>query len=257
MEQNFSTLTARLCKVETYAASASNVSGSARSWPSLEQVDGSTAAGSHGPGASNDNRNTRRRLDTSSSPADEHARSAVLVRFHVNSTILELRSGSILFGKGPTYQPTINLSQFIARQAPCQAGLYLKQEPNVKTLLPDIKIPFAASKQLSRSANPKPLKTGRSESNLRLCGECWQINSKILFPDGDDEGALIVPCARRSLTNPQHEGSKKWCWKTSVQTCTLLEADSCLLLLHLTCVFLRVSNEVLQRVISQTNTTNE
>ena len=45
---------------------------------------------------------------------------------HVNSTILELRSGSILFGKGPTNQPTIN---FMARQAPCQSGLYLKQEP--------------------------------------------------------------------------------------------------------------------------------
>ena len=45
MEQNFSTLIARLCQVETYAASASSVSGSARSWPLLEQVDGSTAAG--------------------------------------------------------------------------------------------------------------------------------------------------------------------------------------------------------------------
>ena len=57
MEQNFSTLTARMCKFETYAASASNVSGSARSWPTVEQVDGSTAAGSHGPGSSDDNRN--------------------------------------------------------------------------------------------------------------------------------------------------------------------------------------------------------
>ena len=51
LEQNLCTFTARLCKVETYAASASNVSGSARSWPSLEQVDGSTAASSHGPAA--------------------------------------------------------------------------------------------------------------------------------------------------------------------------------------------------------------
>ena len=59
MEQNFSTLTARMCKVETYAASASNVSGSARSWPSGEQVDGSTAARSHGPGSSDDNRNCK------------------------------------------------------------------------------------------------------------------------------------------------------------------------------------------------------
>ena len=81
MEQNFNNLTARVCKVETYAASASNISGSARSWPSLEQVDGSTAAGSRGPGSSSDNRNTRRRLDISPNPDDEHARSAVLLRF--------------------------------------------------------------------------------------------------------------------------------------------------------------------------------
>ena len=36
---------------ETFAASASSVSGSARSWPLHGQLDGSTAAGSHGPGS--------------------------------------------------------------------------------------------------------------------------------------------------------------------------------------------------------------
>ena len=81
MEQNFSALTSRMWKFETYAASASNISGSARSWPTLEQVDGSTAVGSHGPGSSDDNRNTRRRLDPSSSAEDEQSRSAVLFRF--------------------------------------------------------------------------------------------------------------------------------------------------------------------------------
>ena len=81
MEQNFSTITARLCKFETHAASASNVSSSARFWPTLEQVDGSAAAGSHGPGSSDDNRNTRRRLDPSSSAEDEQSRSAVLEKF--------------------------------------------------------------------------------------------------------------------------------------------------------------------------------
>ena len=81
MEQNFSAITARMCKFETHAASASNVSGSGRSWPTLEQVDGSTAAGSHGPGSSDDNRNTRRRLHPSSSAEDEQSRSAVLYKF--------------------------------------------------------------------------------------------------------------------------------------------------------------------------------
>ena len=49
MEQNVSTLTAGMCKFETSALSDSGASGSSRSWLSLEQVDGSTAAGSHGP----------------------------------------------------------------------------------------------------------------------------------------------------------------------------------------------------------------
>ena len=84
MEQNVSTLTARLCKIEGDMVSASSVSGSARSWNVLGQNDGSTAAGSlgsHGPGSSDDNRNTRRRIDTLSSTEDEQSRSAVLFRF--------------------------------------------------------------------------------------------------------------------------------------------------------------------------------
>ena len=45
MEQNISTLTARMCKFETSAFSGSSASSLARSWPSPGQVDGSTAAG--------------------------------------------------------------------------------------------------------------------------------------------------------------------------------------------------------------------
>ena len=61
-------------------ASASSRSVSARSWNKLGHSDGSTATGSlgsHGPGSSDDSRNTRRRLDTFSSAENEHARSAV------------------------------------------------------------------------------------------------------------------------------------------------------------------------------------
>ena len=106
---------------------------------------------------------------------------------HVNSTTLGLRIGSILFGKRQTYQPTINPSEFIARQVPCRPDTYLKQEPNVKNLWPDLKmmvspvqltVHSASPKQLSRSANPSHLKNGRSESILRLCGECWPNSSK-------------------------------------------------------------------------------
>ena len=67
LAQNVSSLTARMCKIFTNATSASGGSGSASSWNVLGHGDGSTATGplgSHGPGSSDDNRSTRRRLDT-------------------------------------------------------------------------------------------------------------------------------------------------------------------------------------------------
>ena len=117
VEQNFSSFTARLCKVETYAASTSNVSGSARSWPALEQVDGSTAAGSHGPGSSDVNRNTRRRLDTSQALLMNMREVPSYYDSLVNSTSKGLQSGSLPFGKNPICWRVRNLSEFN-----CEAG---------------------------------------------------------------------------------------------------------------------------------------
>ena len=77
--ENVNSLTSRVSKIETNATSVSSGSGSARSWNVLGHSNGSL--GSHGPGSSDDSRNTGRRLDTFSSPEDEHARSAVLLRF--------------------------------------------------------------------------------------------------------------------------------------------------------------------------------
>ena len=77
-------LAARVTTLETNATSVSSGSGSENSWNLPGHGNGSTATGSlgsHGQGSSDDNRNTRCRLDTFSSPEDEHARSAVLLRF--------------------------------------------------------------------------------------------------------------------------------------------------------------------------------
>ena len=60
MEQNVSAI----CRIETNAASAS-----------------SGAVSSHGPGSFDDSKNTMRRLDTFSSPEDEHGRIAVQLHF--------------------------------------------------------------------------------------------------------------------------------------------------------------------------------
>ena len=96
-------LVARVTSLETNAASGSSSPDTARYWNMLGQSNGSTATGSlgsHGPGSSDDNRNTRRRL----------------------------------------FQSIINLLQFIAKQVLCRPDSYSKQEPNVRTLWPDKKM---------------------------------------------------------------------------------------------------------------------
>ena len=133
IEQMVSSLAAFVTAVETNATSVSSGSSSARSWNIHGHSDGSTATGSlgsHGPGSSDDNRNTRRRLDAFSSPEDEQARSAVLLRSPCEQYLQELRCGSMIFGKNPICPHTTNLSEFIAKQVLCRPGLYLKHELN-------------------------------------------------------------------------------------------------------------------------------
>ena len=82
--RRWNALSTHMCKLETGAAAGSSGPNSARSWNMPGHSDGSTATGSlgsHGPVLSDDNRNTRRRLDTFSILEDEHARSAVSPRF--------------------------------------------------------------------------------------------------------------------------------------------------------------------------------
>ena len=139
--------------------------------------------GSHGPGSSDDNRNTRRRLDPASSTEDERSRLA-------NNTSKELQNGSIPFRRSPTCWHVTNLSEFIAKPVPCQSGLFLKHEANAKTLLLDIRmmvflmqltVPSAAPTQLSQCVNPDQLKTGRMENNLCRCGKSWLTSLKFSF----------------------------------------------------------------------------
>ena len=169
----------------------------------LGQSNGSTATGSlgsHGPGSSDDNRNTRRRL----------------------------------------FQSIINLLQFIVKQVLCQPDSYSKQEPNVRTLWPDKKMmvssmKLTAPKQLSLSANPNHLKTGRSESSLRLCGESWLTSSKF---SSLIEMTKVHLSSQRST--PAHKFSalsiEETVFENLCSKSPLLEVDSCLLLLHLTCL---------------------
>ena len=120
--------------------------------------------GSHGPGSSDDNRNTRRRLDTFSGPEDEQARSAVLLRFPCEQ-----------YHKMPADNRPVTIH--------CKAGstsVRLALLSDIKRMASSMRltVPVGASKQLLLSANPNPLKTGRLKDNLHLCGENWLTSLK-------------------------------------------------------------------------------
>ena len=97
-----------------------------------------------------------------------------------NNTSKELHSGSIPFGKSLVCWHVTNLLEFIAKQAPCQSDLFLRQEANLRTLLSVIKmmvflmqstVPSAAPILLSQCVNPDQLKIERSENNLFRYGK--------------------------------------------------------------------------------------
>ena len=94
---------------------------------------------------------------------------------------------------------------------------------------------LTAPKQLSLSANPNHLKTGRSERSLRHCGECWPNNSKISslmeMTKVHLSSQRSTPALKFSALSIEETVLENLCSKSP-----LLEVDSCLLLLHLTCL---------------------
>ena len=109
-----------------------------------------------------------------------------------NNTTKGLRSGSTIFAKNPTCQPTTNLSESIAKQVLCRPDSYLKQEPNLRTLWPDTKtmvsptkliVHFTIPVPISLSANPNQLKIEKLQNNLRFCGGCWFGGSRLDYGD--------------------------------------------------------------------------
>ena len=110
----------------------------------------------------------------------------------------------------------------------------------------------AAPIQLSQCVNPDQLKTKRLENNLCPCGEKLADQLKILFPDGDDEGAFIIPAldTRSHVLSikDRRNGVGKPVFKLaplgSGQTFTLVTPDLSVP---------GILPEVLQRVLSQAN----
>ena len=266
LTENVSSLTARICQIETNATSVSSGSDSARSWNILGHSNGSTAAGSlgsHGPRSSDDSRNTRRRLDTFSSPEDEQARSAVLLQFlceQYHKGITKWINNLWEESNMPAFNKPV---RFHCKAGSVSVRLVVETRAKCQDLLLDIKmmvslvqltVPSAAPIQISLSANPNQLKTERLENNLRLCGENWLTNLEF-FPDGDDEGAFIIPALdgrsqvlsikdrRNGIGKPVFKLASFECGQTFTLVAPELSVPG-------------VPPEVLQRVLSQANKVN-
>ena len=141
--------------------------------------------------------------------------------------------------------------------------MHLKQEPNVQTLARkkddgspnEINSPFCCAKSTTPVRQSKSLEdreTGKQFAPL------WRVladHLKILFPDGDGAGDFVVPAldARSQVLGikDRRNGVEKPVFKLtpfgSGQLIKLVAPDLCVP---------GVSNEVLQRVISQANTAN-
>ena len=146
-----------------------------------KQVDGSTAAGFHGPGSSDDNRNTRRRLDTFSSPEDEQPRRAGLLRFPCEQYHKGISKWIKDLGEKANMSADSRHVVIIVKQVPCRSGLFFEARAKCQELIArkkrDDGIPYAmnspscSANDFLLSVNPNQLKTGRLESNLHLCEE--------------------------------------------------------------------------------------
>ena len=165
-----SSLATRVTTLETKGTSVSSESGSARSWKKFGHGDGSTATGSlgsHGPGSSVDNRNTRRRLDTFSSPEDEHARSAVLLRFPCEQ-----------YHTGITKWSTSVRLEFVSRPK-CQ-DFVVRFEYN-NDISYEIDRPFCNIKPTIIVRQSDTIEDREIGNNFRFCGENWLTNLKFSF----------------------------------------------------------------------------
>ena len=190
IEQIVCSLAARLTAWETNATSVSSGSGSARSWNILGHGEGSTATGSlgsHGPGSSANNRNTRRRLDTFSSPEDEQSRSAVLLQFSfeqyhkgVTKWITSLWEDSNMPAYNKPFRIHCKAGSVMARlvfetRAKCQDVVARYQEDGIPY---EIDSPFCCARTTITVRQSKSIEDREIGINLHPCGECWQISSK-------------------------------------------------------------------------------
>ena len=195
-------------------------------------MNGSTGSlGSHGPKSSDDNRNTRCRLDTFSCPEDEHARSAVLLRFlceqyhaGVSAWINSIGEKSNIPAHNKPIRiqcKTGSLSVRLVFETRAKCQDFGSIQGWVKVSPTKFIVHFAKAEPVSLFANTSHFKTVKLDNILRLCGKFWPNSSKFLFLKEMTQVHFHCPCAfdvrSRVLSIKDRRNGVG---KTSVQTCS-------------------------------------
>ena len=163
---------------------------------------------------------------------------------HANNTTKGLRFGSIIFGKFnmPSYNKTCQNS---LQSMFCVGQTRIRNKSQMSRLCGAISrrchtkltVPSAAPKQLLRCVNPNQWKTGRSGSNLRLCGENWPISSTFSslmeMTKVHLSSQCLTPAHKSSALKIEDTVSENLC-----SNLPPLEVDKHLPLFHLICLFL-------------------
>ena len=116
-----------------------------------------------------------------------------------NNTTKVLRSGSIIFGKNPRCQHTTNLSEFIPKQVPCfmfetrAKCQYFVARYKDDGIPYEINSPFCCAKTTITVRQSKSIEDWETAKQFAPSWRELADQLKSLFPDGDDEGAFVVP----------------------------------------------------------------
>ena len=152
--------------------------------------------GSRGPGSSDGDRNTRRRLDTFSSPEDEHARSAVLLRFpceQYHTGVANWISNVWENSNVPACDKPVRIH---CKTGSLSARLVFETRAKWQNFVARYKddgIPHEIDSPFCQSRTHIAVRQSKSLENREIGKQFSPLCGRVLVPEADDTGALIVP----------------------------------------------------------------
>ena len=173
--------------------------------------------------------NTRRTLDTFASPEDEQSRSAVLLRFPCEQYHKGITKWIDNFWEESnmpaSHKPvrihckagSVSVRLVFETRAKCQDFIARYKDDGIPCA---INSPFCCTNTNIIVRQSKSIED--RELGQQFAPSCRELADqlKVLFPDGDDEGAFIIPALDTRSHVLSIKDRRKRSWKTGVQTCS-------------------------------------